>query len=230
MVCAPVVEFIDVVIGRWQIKQAMRAAITNLMVDTDDVPYDDTGFAMVAAAVISALNGAAENGIIRTIDNRPQFTVTIPRYADATEAQIAQRIMPGHHMARDLAGWRPWRKRDRYAQHSTCRGGLNMDIYSFDNVTMLVDQRPITGYAEGSTVKIEDNEDSILPKVGLDGSVSYAGNSNRSAKVTFTLSQDSASLPYLRRDRPGTQNVSAGRAGRNHRLRFHPAIRKLCDP
>ena len=74
-----------------------------------------------------------------------------------------------------------------------------MDIYSFDNVTMLVDQRPITGYAEGSTIKIEDNEDSILPKVGLDGSVSYAGNSNKSAKVTFSLSQDSASLPYLRR-------------------------------
>ncbi len=74
-----------------------------------------------------------------------------------------------------------------------------MDIYSFDNVTMLVDQRPITGYAEGSTIKIEDNEDSVLPKVGLDGSVSYAGNSNKSAKVTFSLSQDSASLPYLRR-------------------------------
>lgn len=100
-------EFIDVVIGRWQIKQAMRAAITNLMVDTDDVPYDDTGFAMVAAAVISALNGAAENGIIRTIDNRPQFTVTIPRYADATEAQIAQRIMP------DIT----W--------HATLRGGVH---------------------------------------------------------------------------------------------------------
>lgn len=100
-------EFIDVVIGRWQIKQAMRAAITNLMVDTDDVPYDDTGFAMVSAAVISALNGAAENGIIRTIDNRPQFTVTIPRYADATEAQIAQRIMP------DIT----W--------HATLRGGVH---------------------------------------------------------------------------------------------------------
>ena len=100
-------EFIDVVIGRWQIKQAMRAAITNLLVDTDDVPYDDTGFAMVAAAVISALNSAAENGIIRTIDNRPQFTVTVPRYADATEAQIAQRVMP------DIV----W--------HATLRGGVH---------------------------------------------------------------------------------------------------------
>ena len=35
-----------------------------------------------------------------------------------------------------------------------------MEIYSFDNVTMLVNERPITGYAEGSTIKIEDNEDS----------------------------------------------------------------------
>ena len=73
-----------------------------------------------------------------------------------------------------------------------------MEIYSFDNVTMLVNERPITGYAEGSTIKIEDNEDSILPKVGLDGAVSYANNSNRSAKITFSLAQDSASLPRLR--------------------------------
>ena len=73
-----------------------------------------------------------------------------------------------------------------------------MEIYSFDNVTMLVNERPITGYAEGSTIKIEDIEDSILPKVGLDGAVSYANNSNRSAKITFSLAQDSASLPRLR--------------------------------
>ena len=37
-----------------------------------------------------------------------------------------------------------------------------MEIYSFDNVTMLVNERPITGYAEGSTIKIEDNEDTLL--------------------------------------------------------------------
>ena len=87
-------EYIDVVIGRWQIKQAMRAAITKLMVETDEVPYNDTGFAMIGAAIISALNSAATNGIIRSIDNRPQYKVVIPRYSDASEKQIEQRIMP----------------------------------------------------------------------------------------------------------------------------------------
>lgn len=74
-----------------------------------------------------------------------------------------------------------------------------MDIYSFDKVSVIADRRPVTGFFEGSAVKIEYNEDSIMPKVGLDGTVSYAGNANRSAKVTFSLSQDSASLPLLRK-------------------------------
>lgn len=42
-----------------------------------------------------------------------------------------------------------------------------MEIYSFDNVTMLVNERPITGYAEGSTIKIEDNETPYCPRLGL---------------------------------------------------------------
>lgn len=100
-------EYIDVVIGRWQIKQAMRAAITKLMVETDEVPYNDTGFAMIGAAIIGALNGAAANGIIRTIDNRPQYKVVIPRYSDASEKQMEQRIMP------DIT----W--------HATLRGGVH---------------------------------------------------------------------------------------------------------
>ena len=62
-----------------------------------------------------------------------------------------------------------------------------MDIYSFDNVTMLVDQRPITGYAEGSTIKIEDNEDSILPKVGLDGSVPQRERNGRPGALSENL-------------------------------------------
>ena len=75
-----------------------------------------------------------------------------------------------------------------------------MEIYSFENVSLLWNGRPVTGFAEGSTLAIEDNEDAILPKTGIDGSIAYAANANRSGKVTFTLSQTSASLPLLSAD------------------------------
>lgn len=75
-----------------------------------------------------------------------------------------------------------------------------MEIYSFENVSVLWNGRPVTGFAEGSTVKIEDNEDAILPKTGIDGSTAYAANANRSGKVTFSLAQSSASLPILSAD------------------------------
>ncbi len=97
-------EFVDVVIGRWQIKQQMRSNITNLMVDTDNVPYDDTGFAMVGGAVISALNTAASNGIILSLDGIPQFAVVVPRYAEATDAQKASRTMPDIKWSATLRG------------------------------------------------------------------------------------------------------------------------------
>lgn len=97
-------EYIDVVIARWQIKQGMRKALTDLFVDTDVIPYDDTGFAMVGATIIQALNQAAANSIIRVIDQVPQFTVAIPRYADATEKQIEERRMPDIAWSATLLG------------------------------------------------------------------------------------------------------------------------------
>lgn len=97
-------EYIDVVIARWQIKQGMRQALTDLFVDTDTIPYDDTGFTMVGAVIIQALNQAAENGIIRSIDQVPQFSVAIPRYMDATEEQIAERRMPDIMWSATLLG------------------------------------------------------------------------------------------------------------------------------
>lgn len=87
-------DFIDTVIGRWQIKQAMREYLTNLMVDNEVIPYDDQGFALVGSVVISALNEATANGIILSQNGVGAFTVRIPTRADATELQAANRIMP----------------------------------------------------------------------------------------------------------------------------------------
>ena len=42
-------DFIDTVIGRWQIKETMRTRLVNLFVDTEHVGYDDQGFTMAVS-------------------------------------------------------------------------------------------------------------------------------------------------------------------------------------
>jgi hypothetical protein len=87
-------DFIDTVIGRWQIKEAMRRNLVNMFVDTEVVGYDDEGFTQVGAQVIAALNEAVENGIVLQQDGAGAFTVEIPKRAAATEEQAANRVMP----------------------------------------------------------------------------------------------------------------------------------------
>ena len=87
-------DFIDTVIGRWQIKETMRTRLVNLFVDTEHVGYNDQGFTMVAEQVIAALDEAVANGVILKQDGSGAYTVTIPRRADATEEQARNRIMP----------------------------------------------------------------------------------------------------------------------------------------
>jgi hypothetical protein len=87
-------DFIDTVIGRWQIKQSIRSRLVNLFVDNEVVPYDNDGFTMVGAAIISALNEAVENGIILKQNGGGAYTVNIPTRSDATEEQAANRTMP----------------------------------------------------------------------------------------------------------------------------------------
>lgn len=87
-------DFIDTVIGRWQIKQTLRAKLVNLFVDTEHVGYDDEGFTQVAQEVIAALDEATDNGIILKQDGKGVYTVNIPTRADATEERARNRIMP----------------------------------------------------------------------------------------------------------------------------------------
>ena len=97
-------EYIDVVISRWRIKQLLRKAVTDLAVDTDNIPYDDVGFAMIGGAVISALRQAATDGIVSTVDGAPKITVNIPTRADATDVQAAARIVPPITWTAQLTG------------------------------------------------------------------------------------------------------------------------------
>jgi hypothetical protein len=73
-------------------------------------------------------------------------------------------------------------------------------MYDASKISVVWGGRVITGFAEGSEVKITPNGDAVLPKVGLQGDVAYAKNADKSGTVTFSLSMTSAAIAPLRAD------------------------------
>lgn len=55
----------------------------------------------------------------------------------------------------------------------------------------------LTGFAPGTFLRVERNEDNFTLVVGADGEHARARSRNKSAKVTFTLMQTSASNDIL---------------------------------
>jgi Protein of unknown function (DUF3277) len=70
--------------------------------------------------------------------------------------------------------------------------------YDFKKVSVIADGVFITGYHDGSVIKVEKNEDDVTPHVGADGEVTYAESADQTGTITLTLKQTSASLPFLR--------------------------------
>ena len=89
-------EFIDALLGADYCAKRIRDRVYNVMVATDDISYNDNGFATIGAEVTGALNDAGDNNII-AVDaesNRYMFNVTVPTRAQATEEQARGRIVP----------------------------------------------------------------------------------------------------------------------------------------
>lgn len=72
-------------------------------------------------------------------------------------------------------------------------------IYDATEVTVLINGVFITGFAEGTFVNIEKDEDCITPSVGAQGSVAVAKINNGLHTVTLTLQQTSPSVTILDR-------------------------------
>lgn len=91
-------EFIDVVLGGDWIAKRMRDLLYDILLDNANVDYTDSGFALVSTAVSQALSEAADpdhNIIARDQESKAGiFTVVIPKYADSTDEQRRNRIMP----------------------------------------------------------------------------------------------------------------------------------------
>lgn len=89
-------EFIDVVLGGDWIAKRMRDLLYDLLLENANINYDDAGFGFIATAVLQALSEAVDHNIIaRDAESKAGvFTVVIPKYADSTEDQRRNRIMP----------------------------------------------------------------------------------------------------------------------------------------
>lgn len=74
---------------------------------------------------------------------------------------------------------------------------MSLKKYDPSQVTVIFAGIPISGFAEGTFVSAERNEDSFSLYVGADGEVTRAKSNNKSGRVTFTLAQSSLSNDAL---------------------------------
>ena len=71
-------------------------------------------------------------------------------------------------------------------------------VFDPEKVTLLVDQKVITGYADGSSISAERTGDDVTPKTGIQGDTVYVYNADRSGTIKFSLFPTSASLARMR--------------------------------
>lgn len=88
--------FIDQIIGADYLTFAMQDALYEVFLANKKIPYTDGGFTVIASAVLSSLDAAAELGIIAKDQESgaPIYGVNVPRLADASVEQRKARIMP----------------------------------------------------------------------------------------------------------------------------------------
>lgn len=99
-------EFIDIVLGGDWLAKRMRELLYDVMLSNATIEYNDAGFGLVATAVLQALTEATNYNIIaKNVESKTGiFTVTIPKYADSTEEQRTNRVMPDITWEAQLAG------------------------------------------------------------------------------------------------------------------------------
>lgn len=71
-------------------------------------------------------------------------------------------------------------------------------VYDPKKVTVIVDGMVVTGFAEGSIVSIEKNEDNVYPHVGAMGETVFALGCDETETATLSLASHSPTLAHLR--------------------------------
>ncbi|EJU22977.1 hypothetical protein HMPREF1143_0497 [Peptoanaerobacter stomatis] len=74
-----------------------------------------------------------------------------------------------------------------------------MDVKTYDplKVNLVVNGVTITGFADGSIIEVERNEDAIMPYVGTKGEVAIAESADKTGTFKITLMSTSPSVQYL---------------------------------
>lgn len=83
-------EWIDIIIGTDWIEARLRESVYSAFVNNRKIPYDDTGIAVIEGLVKGVLNEAASKGILQA----DSIVVTVPRYADISQADKIARKLP----------------------------------------------------------------------------------------------------------------------------------------
>lgn len=92
---------------------------------------------------------------------------------------------------------------------------MSVNTYDPLDVNVIVGSTILTGFADGTFVKVEADEDSYTPYVGAKGEVVRARNANKMGTITVTLSQDSPSNSYLSKLERGLDTFSTSVVDQN---------------
>lgn len=74
---------------------------------------------------------------------------------------------------------------------------MSVRTYDAKDVSIILGGVPITGYADGTFVSVERDEDAFTKVVGADGDTSRARSNHNGGMVTITLMQTSPSNKVL---------------------------------
>lgn len=69
--------------------------------------------------------------------------------------------------------------------------------YSPDLVSVIIGERPITGFADGESITAERNNDAFTRVIGMTGEGARVRSNDRSGKITLKLMQTSPDNEYL---------------------------------
>lgn len=94
-------EYIDIIRGIDWLEARMEERIYSRLVNLDKIPYTNDGIAIIEAEVRAQLQEAVVQGVL---DGEAGFTVTVPRIADISLNDRANRILPDITFEARLAG------------------------------------------------------------------------------------------------------------------------------
>ena len=85
---------------------------------------------------------------------------------------------------------------------------MNVTNYDPMKVSVVVDGRVVTGFADASMVTVTRSEDIVSTTVGTHGDVVYSESANKSGTITMSLQVTSASIIWLRNIAKSRKEVS----------------------